>query len=138
MKPETLHTTDLILYPLPFHSAPNAQWTIMRAHDYHIIGSCGLIGIDEYAAEVWYTIARGWRGHGFANQALNALLAYGFETLMLHTIDAVILEHNTASHAVALNAGMHHLALLKNQWYEYQKLHNVLVYRLAACDYRKR
>lgn len=74
--------------------------------------------------EVGYTIARENWGHGFATEALQALIQFGFEKMDLLRIEAVILPQNTASARVLLKAGMQYEGLLRH----YQ------VWRGQPCD----
>jgi len=63
-------------------------------------GCCGLTGINwkEGHGEVSIYLGEGeWQGKGYATDALQLLLKYGFEELRLHRIYAIIFEYNEAS-----------------------------------------
>jgi ribosomal-protein-alanine N-acetyltransferase len=56
--------------------------------------------------EVGWTLGPEWRGRGYATEAANAWLAYGFETLGLDEIISVHDPENTASERVMDRLGM--------------------------------
>lgn len=80
-----------------------------------------LIGICTFSpphhhhrrSELGYTIARADWGHGYATEAVTALIRFGFEHMQLIRIEAVVLPENHASAKVLLKAGMHFEGLLQ-------------------------
>jgi RimJ/RimL family protein N-acetyltransferase len=56
--------------------------------------------------EVGYHLLPEARGHGYATEAARALLGYGFNTLKLSEIYAVVSSHNAPSQAVMQRLGM--------------------------------
>lgn len=62
--------------------------------------------------EVGYTIARAYWGQGYATEALQALIQFGFEKMDLLRIEAIILPQNKSSAKVLLKAGMQFEGLL--------------------------
>jgi len=66
----------------------------------HLIGVCGLTHIawKERHAEVSIYLGNpDWQGKGLASEALQLLLHYGFKTLGLNRIYAIIYEYNEPS-----------------------------------------
>jgi [ribosomal protein S5]-alanine N-acetyltransferase len=57
-------------------------------------------------AEVWYKLHPDFWGQGFANEALESILSYGFNALKLHRIEAGVAVENISSIAVLEKAGM--------------------------------
>ena len=71
----------------------------------------GMIGlrlgkIKYRIAEVWYKLHPDHWGKGFATEALNAVLHFGFKDLQLHRIEAGCAVENVASARVMEKAGM--------------------------------
>lgn len=71
-----------------------------------LIGSCGLFIKDNRCAEIGYTFAQAYWGHGFATEAGLALLAFGFDQLTLHRMFATCDVRNIASRRVMEKLGM--------------------------------
>ena len=73
-----------------------------------------LIGIANFSrphpinrrAEMGYTIARAYWGHGYATEAAQALIRFGFDQMHLVRIEAVCLPEHLASARVLQKAGM--------------------------------
>ncbi|AZA83205.1 GNAT family N-acetyltransferase [Chryseobacterium lactis] len=93
----------------------------------------GIIGIDliklHYKnAETWYKLSPEVWGKGYATEALERIIQFGFEDLKLHRIEAGCAVDNIASYKVMEKSGMireahrRKLLPLKNGWsdnYEY-------------------
>jgi RimJ/RimL family protein N-acetyltransferase len=66
------------------------------------------VGPDHAEVEVGWTLARDCWGHGYVTEAARACHAYGFDTLRLARIAAIIQDGNQRSVAVAQRLGMHY------------------------------
>jgi len=73
-----------------------------------LIGSCGIRKETATAqqADLGYEIAPSHWGHGYATEAARAVLAFGFNDLELHRIQAFCLAENAASGRVLEKLGM--------------------------------
>ncbi|MFG2949760.1 GNAT family N-acetyltransferase [Streptomyces adustus] len=70
------------------------------------IGRCGLNWWEQFGeTEIGWTFARTHWGRGYATEAAQAVLAWGFGSLGLSQITAMIHHGNTASSAVARRLG---------------------------------
>jgi RimJ/RimL family protein N-acetyltransferase len=83
-------------------------WTTVEAATGRIIGHCGIYdkeieGVTEH--EVIYVLARDAWGKGYATEAALAIKEYGFNTLGLARVIALIEPENVASERVARKAG---------------------------------
>jgi RimJ/RimL family protein N-acetyltransferase len=63
------------------------------------IGDIGLFvrADDPQQAEIGFTLARAYQGYGYAEEAVSAVLGYGFNTLGLHRVTATVDTRNAAS-----------------------------------------
>lgn len=79
----------------------------LRATTTHI-GDCALFVDTEQPpqGQIGYTLAREHQGHGYATEAVRAVLAYAFDTLQLHRITATVDCRNRASWALLERIGM--------------------------------
>ena len=93
-------------------SAQNPQalvrWAVIHRAENRLIGWCGLqpLYFDPPRVELGYGLARAYWGHGLATEAAQAMLDYGFDTLMLPTIVSAIHPNNHASRRVVEKIGM--------------------------------
>lgn len=78
------------------------DWALVRREDARVIGTCGFttFHFNSDSGEVGYVLARDCWGQGYAAEALNAVLQYGFDTVGLHRIEARFMSGNPASRRV--------------------------------------
>lgn len=108
----------------------NYTFAIDKANNNQFIGLLGLKLWQKkhQRGEIWYKINSKYWGNGFATEAVNLILDYGFDTLNLHRIQAGCAVHNIGSIKVLEKVGMikegqgRQLLPLKSGWsdnYEY-------------------
>jgi RimJ/RimL family protein N-acetyltransferase len=87
-------------------------WAVEVAKTGEFIGMAGIDPVDEgvpfHGVEVGWRLARGAWGFGYATEAAQAVIRYGFETLGLSEILAIAAVGNVRSHAVMSRIGMTH------------------------------
>jgi|SRR5688572_1628327 len=84
-------------------------WATIHKPTGAFIGRCGLLpwtieGVDE--VEIAYLIAKPWQRQGLGGEAARALVRYGFETLGLERLIALVDLENEASIRTAEKAGL--------------------------------
>ncbi len=85
----------------------DATFAITRRDDGALVGGIGLrLVLAHRRAEAGYWIAAPEWGKGYATEALRRLIAFGFDDLALHRIEAHHFLENPASGQVMKNAGM--------------------------------
>jgi [ribosomal protein S5]-alanine N-acetyltransferase len=84
-----------------------ARLAMHRASDEVFIGWCGLTrwNPDYHSASLGYCLAEAAWGHGYATEAANALLQWGFDTLDLNRVQAETDTRNVASARVLEKLG---------------------------------
>lgn len=88
---------------------PGAWWmiTIADTTDTTVLGDLAVhLTDDAHTAEVGYTISRSQWGHGYATEALDALVTYLFETIGVTRIEGKLHPDNPASAMVLERVGM--------------------------------
>ncbi len=70
------------------------------------VGTAGLRPLEESGLEIFYSLAPGAWGHGYATEAARALVEYGLGPLALPEVLAEVDEGNAASVAVVKRLGM--------------------------------
>ena len=84
------------------------DWALILKEENKMIGTCGFtrFHFPHDSAEVGYVINPKYRGMGIAPEALRAVLAFGFDTVGLHRIEAKYMVGNEASKRVMEKVGM--------------------------------
>jgi ribosomal-protein-alanine N-acetyltransferase len=74
-------------------------WGITKKGEDKVMGSICLWHFrkEDYRAEVGYEMRPEFWGKGIMNESLNAAIGYGFNTLKLHSIEALVNPNNAAS-----------------------------------------
>lgn len=75
-------------------------WAVVEKENGRIAGKAGLTG-----GELGYQIYPGYRGHGYAKEACEAILAYGFGSMELQEIRLRVREENAPSVSLARKLG---------------------------------
>jgi RimJ/RimL family protein N-acetyltransferase len=111
---------DIADWAQALHSAEGiGLLAVERRADNKFLGMCGLHHLDWYpdVIEIGWRLERRYWGNGYATEAANAWLAYGFQTLNLPRVISVTEEANTRSVAVMRRLGMtvdHYATLEEN------------------------
>ncbi len=94
------------------------KWGIARRTDDELIGTATLfnLNLDSHRAEIGYCLDRAQWGKGYMNEALQALLAYAFEELALHRIEADVDPRNSASIRTVERLGFQQEGYLRERW----------------------
>lgn len=81
-------------------------WLIHETDGTHLIGTTGLRPLEDIGLEIFYSLARGSWGNGYATEAARAVLDHALGPLGLPEVLAEVDEGNTASIAVIQRLGM--------------------------------
>jgi ribosomal-protein-alanine N-acetyltransferase len=83
------------------------NWAITEKKNNELIGVIGYVNIkpESARAEVGYVLHHDYAGKGIANEALKAILDYGFNVIKLHSVEAIIRPDNIASVALVKKNG---------------------------------
>jgi ribosomal-protein-alanine N-acetyltransferase len=89
-------------------------WSVMEKARGEWVGFCGLQFLEDTdEVEVGYRLARRFWGVGFASEAANASLRYGFDDLSLNQIVAVVHPENHASQRVVSKLGLRFIRIAR-------------------------
>ena len=111
---------------------------IERAVDGKLIGECSLFNLmpQSRRAEVGYTLAHEAWGKGYINEALVALLEFGFTQLDLNRVEADIDPRNVASARTLDRLGFQREGLLRQRWIVGDEVSDTAIYGLLAHEWR--
>ncbi len=84
------------------------DWALILKSENKMIGTCGFTSFDNdnNSAEIGYVINPEYRGNGYACEALERVLGFGFEVLELNRIEAKYIVGNEASRRVMEKCNM--------------------------------
>ncbi|RRJ63775.1 N-acetyltransferase [Paenibacillus oralis] len=103
-----------------------------------LIGSCGynvweLSG--AYRGEIGYDLGREYWGRGYMSEALKMLLAYGYDTMGLNRIEALVEPENAGSLKLLQAFGFKEEGLLREYQQTEKGFVNLLMYSLLKKEY---
>ncbi|AIK39061.1 acetyltransferase family protein [Bacillus pseudomycoides] len=115
------------------------RWGIELKGTNQLIGTFGfhLINQNHKRAEIGYELDDTYWGKGYASEALQAILTYGFETLQLIRIAAVVYTENEASHRLLKRAGFQEEGLLRKYMIQNGVAHDTVIYSLLEEEWKR-
>lgn len=117
------------------------MWGItLRDNDY-IIGRVDFHNWDRYhhKAEIGYSLARAYWGQGIASEALNAVFAFGFESMELHRIEANTIADNFPSVRMLERLSFQREGTRReSSWEDDGTYHDSALYGLLRSEYKAR
>ncbi len=114
------------------------QFAIALPADNKVIGNVGLRkrGVKTYDADMGYEIDPKVWGNGYATEAAEALLQFGFTTLQLHRIWAEALAANENSIRVLEKLGMRQEGRLREKEFFKGRFWDTVIYGILAEEWR--
>ena len=114
---------ELVLWVIAIKDAPK-----------YVVGNICIWKIqrERYQAEVGYTLHTDWHGKGIMHEALKAVLEYGFNSIKLHSIEAIVNPENQPSINLLARNGFVREAFLKENFYFDGVFHNSAIYSLLS------
>lgn len=131
---------ELIQYAIrPFEQRTGIRWGIALRGSSDLIGTLGYHqwlreGGDH--ARVGYDLLPEHRRRGIMTEAMEAILAYGFEEMHLHRVEALIDPANVASIRLVERLGFRRDGVLRENTYFRARFIDDAVYSLLAREWR--
>jgi RimJ/RimL family protein N-acetyltransferase len=102
-----------------------------------VIGGCRIWieSAEHRDASIGYSLARAYWDLGYATELARGLLRFGFETLGMHRIWAIVEPQNTASARVLEKAGMQREGRLRDHRYAKGRWRDSLLYAVLAQEW---
>ena len=110
------------------------NWAISLKEDPKLIGIISFWRIDKqhYRAEAGYVLHPNYQKKGIMDEALKAILHYGFHALKLHSVEANIDPENTASKLLLERNGFVREAYYKENYFFQDKFWDSAIYSLLT------
>ena len=107
------------------------DWAIVENESGKMIGTCGFTRFDppHNSAEIGYVLNPEYHRRGYATEAAERVMRYGFEELSLHRIEAKFMEGNDASLRVMEKLGMSFEGYKRDGMYVKNRYRNI-----GACS----
>jgi RimJ/RimL family protein N-acetyltransferase len=144
-----------LLIPHPYEKGMAKQWIraqrerqrkgrevtfaiVLRSRN-RLIGVIGLsLKAQHWRGELGYWIGKPYWRRGYATEAAEAVLRYGFETLRLNRIFAYHFRRNPASGRVLQKLGMTREATLRQHILKWRSFEDLEGYGILRSEYRVR
>ncbi len=120
-----------------FTQRQGMRWAlILKAADDTLIGTAGYNQWhrSNNSAEIGYDLAQRYWGQGLMTEALEPLLAFGFEQMALNRIEADVTVGNEASMHVLTKLGFQREGLLRQRGFWKATYHDVWLFSLLRKD----
>ena len=107
--PDLSYTKRYIAYvDTQYRAGEFYDFAIIERESKKMIGTCGFTRLDgeNSTGEVGYVLHPSFWGKGYATEAVEAIIRFGFEKLGLHRIEGRYMENNVASRRVMEKCGM--------------------------------
>jgi RimJ/RimL family protein N-acetyltransferase len=116
------------------------QWGIAERETDAVVGTCTLAALsaEHRRGEVGYALARDAWGRGYAAEALAAVLAFAFDTLALHRVEADVDPRNARSIRALERAGFEREGYLRERYHVGGELQDAVLYGLLRPHWAAR
>ena len=112
------------------------SWAISLQSDPELIGMIGFWRIEKenYRAEIGYMLHPDYQGKGIMQEAMTAVLDYGFNVMKLHSVEANVNPANEASIRLLGKNKFEKEAYFKEDFYFQGKFLDSAIYSLLTSD----
>jgi ribosomal-protein-alanine N-acetyltransferase len=105
-------------------------------------GVIGRVGYNYWLqqdrrASIGYDLAFRYWGNGIMTEAVRAIVAFGFEQMNLHRVEADAAAENFGSIRVLEKVGFKREGLQEDQYFEWDEFHNLVLFALLRRDYEQ-
>lgn len=136
---ESVEVTRTLLqsWILRYEQGDYFNWAIEWKESHQVIGNISVVKLDESkdAAEMGYCLCRSFWGQGIMPEALQAVMAYLFDTVGLNRIAACHDANNPKSGRVMQKAGMKYEGMLRSAGRNNQGICDEVWYAALKADW---
>src|SRR4030095_1078152 len=115
------------------------QWGVALCDSDTLIGTCTLASLnpENRRAELGFALARAFWGHGYINEALRALLQFGFFEMRLHRLSADTDPRNERSIRNLERLGFRREGYLREHYLVNGETQDSILYGLLRSEWQK-
>lgn len=116
------------------------RWAIIETKSGECIGQVAFFLVDSnnHFGEIEYCIGRDYQRRGYATEATQAMIRFGFEKVKFHRIQICRREINLASKGVIENCGFNYEGTLRDYFFRGGKYEDRMYYSLLESEYNKK
>ena len=92
---------------------------------------------ENFRSEIGYMLLPEAQGQGIASEAIKAILIYGFESMQLHSIEAIIDPENRSSERVLQKIGFVKEGHLKENEFFNGRFWDTVIYSLLRQNFKE-
>lgn len=114
------------------------RWGIEIKESGELIGSCGFNSWQlsgAYRAEIGYELGKPYWGKGYMQEALTKMFEFGYQTMGLNRIEALLFPQNTASINLLTRLGFRKEGLLREYQQDGGKFVDLYIYSLLKREF---
>lgn len=110
------------------------NWAVTQKGSDLIIGMVGYVHINKahHRAEIGYMLHTPYHGKGIMDEAVKMVIDYGFDSMKLHSIEAIVNSNNTASKKLLERLGFSKDAFFKDYLHHAGSFMDANVYSLLS------
>jgi ribosomal-protein-alanine N-acetyltransferase len=114
-------------------------WGMELKAEHKLVGTCGFVSwnIRHGRAELGYALGRDYWGQGLMSEAVQAVLAFGFETMQLHRIEALCEVPNIGSARVMEKCNMRYEGTLRGRFYVKGSHRDLKIYSILRDEWTR-
>lgn len=123
-------------YESMFTKKEGIRWGITLKGENKVIGSFAFHDMvhEHYRTQIAFVLSKNYWGQGIAQEALKASIKYGFQSMDIHRIEALIEPPNVASLKLVERLGFLREGLLRSYEYTSGKFDDLYMYSLLKSD----
>ncbi len=111
-----------------FDSERGIRWGIARKEDNQLIGTCGYVSLRRFRGEIGYELNPNYWRHGYMSEAVQAIVNYGFNPLLLNRTEALVMTKNHASAGLLTKLGFQEEGTLRQYDYFKGAFHDMRIF----------
>lgn len=115
------------------------QWGLAERTSDRVVGTCTLaaLSLEHRRAEVGFALARAEWGRGYVAEALPALIAFAFDTLALHRLEADVDPRNARSIRLLERVGFRREGYLRQRYHVAGEVQDAVLYGLLRGEWER-
>jgi ribosomal-protein-alanine N-acetyltransferase len=111
------------------------RWGIALKESDELIGTCGYVWIRQFRGEIGYDLAREHWRKGYMSEALEAILEFGFDSLGLNRVEALVMTDNAASSGLLRSLGFMEEGVLRQHDFFKDEFHDMRLFSLLREEF---
>lgn len=115
------------------------QWAVAEQSSETLVGTCTLAALsaEHRRAEIGFALRRASWGRGYLREVMPALLAFAFDTLGLHRIEADVDPRNTRSIRALEREGFQREGYLRERYHMAGEIQDAALYGLLREEWTR-